>query len=238
MSRFCGGNGSIPALTADELRKPFDKKGILPESLPPMPNGLAADEWVQTYVQQLDASGTLPKSSEAKKVAPNQFGAPEDKDPLATYTETEKQFQELIKAEYCWYESRYFAGLNMFLQSLSNASFRGQNEAVASRLEATRILNQKVTLLTQIVNGIAKYRFGQYTRFQGDINSLNSGLKDRQKQLLEQGTILRKETAAADVHKKMVEYTVEKNKANQNLLTVFGVLNVVAIAMVYYVARS
>lgn len=237
MSRFCGGNGSVPALSAEEIRQVYDN-GVLPISLPSMPNGLATDEWVQQYVQQLDASGSLPKPVEARKVVSNQFGSPEDKDPLATYTEKEKQFQESLKDEYCWYERRYFAALNMFLQSVSNASFRGQTEAVGNRLEAAKTLNQRVTLLTQIVNGIAKYRFSQYARFQGDINSLNNGLKTRQQQLVEQGNILRKETAAADVHKKMVEYTMEKNKANQNLLTVFGVLNVVAIAMVYYIAQS
>lgn len=237
MSRFCGGSGSVPALSPDELRAPF-ADGILPMSLPPMSNGLAGEDWVQQYVQQLDASGRLPKATDAKRVVSNMFGAPEDKDPLAAYTDKEKAFQDAIKAEYCWYERRYFAALDMFLSSVSNASFRGQNEAVNSRLELAKLLNQKVTLLTQIVNGISKFRFAQHTRFQGDINSLNTGLKERQKQLLEQSNILSRETAAADLHKHMVGYTVEKNKANQNLLTLFGVLNIVAIGMVYYIARS
>jgi hypothetical protein len=237
MSRFCGGSGSVPALSVDELRTPF-ADGILPMSLPPMVAGLAAEEWVQQYVQQLDASGRLPKPADPKKVVTNMFGAPEEKDPLAAYTDKEKAFQDAVKAEYCWYERRYFAALDMFLSSVSNASFRGQTEAVSARLEMAKILNQKVTLLTQIVNGIAKFRFQQHTRFQGDINSLNTSLKERQKQLIEQANILSRETAAADLHKNMVSYTVEKNKANQNLLTLFGILNVVAIGMVYYIARS
>jgi len=124
------------------------------------------------------------------------------------------------------------------LSSLQHASFRGQPEGVVGRLDLAKLLNQKVTVLTQIVNGIAKFRFAQQSRFQGDINTLNTSLKERQKQLLEQATILNRETAAADIHKNMVTYTIEKNKANQNLLTVFGLLNVVAIAMVYYVSRS
>jgi hypothetical protein len=237
MSRFCGGTGSVPALSTDELRAPF-ADGILPMSLPPMPNGLAAEEWVQEYVRQLDASGRLPKPAEAKKVVTNMFGSPEEKDPLAEYTDQERAFQEKVKSEYCWYERRYFAALDMFLSSVSNASFRGQTEAVATRLDMAKLLNQKVTLLTQIVNGIAKFRFAQHTRFQGDINALNTGLKERQKQLLEQANILSRETAAADLHKNMVSYTVEKNKANQNMLTLFGILNIVAIGMVYYIAQS
>lgn len=237
MSRFCGGSGSVPSLSQDELRAPF-ADGILPPSLPPMQNGLAAEEWIQQYVQQLDASGRLPKPVEAKKVQSNMFGSPEEKDPLAGYTDKEKAFQDAVKSEYCWYERRYFTALDMFLNSVSNASFRGQTEAVGARLDLAKLLNQKVTLLTQIVNGIAKFRFAQHTRFQGDINNLNSGLKERQKQLLEQANILSRETAAADLHKHMVSYTIEKNKANQNLLTLFGVLNILAIGMVYYIARS
>lgn len=237
MSRFCGGSGSVPALTADELRAPFEN-GILPMSLPPMSNGLASEDWVQQYVQQLDASGRLPKPADAKAVQGNMFGAPEEKDPLASYTDKEKAFQDAVKSEYCWYERRYFTALDMFLNSVSNSSFRGQTEAVGSRLDLAKQLNQKVTLLTQITNGIAKFRFQQHARFQGDINSLNQGLRERQKQLLEQANILSRETAAADLHKHMVSYTVEKNKANQNMLTLFGVLNIVAIGMVYYIARS
>jgi hypothetical protein len=101
-----------------------------------------------------------------------------------------------------------------------------------------RQLNQKVTLMAQITNGIAKYRYSETTQFQNEINSLNENLRQRQKRLLEQNKILRKETAAADLHKEMVRFTVEKNKANTNLLTLFGVLNITALAMIIYIARS
>jgi hypothetical protein len=35
-----------------------------------------------------------------------------------------------------------------------------------------------------------------------------------------------------------VDYTLEKNKANQNLLTLFGILNIVAIGIIYGIASS
>jgi hypothetical protein len=60
----------------------------------------------------------------------------------------------------------------------------------------------------------------------------------RQKQLSEQNEILNRESAAADLHKRMVEYTIEKNKANTNLLTLYGVLNIVALSMIFYIART
>ena len=94
MSRFCGGNGSVPSLSMDELRAPF-ADGILPSSLPQLQNGLASDDWVMQYVQQLDASGRLPKPAEMQKIQSNMFGAPEEKDPLE---ELFNDGDEMVKA--------------------------------------------------------------------------------------------------------------------------------------------
>jgi hypothetical protein len=99
-------------------------------------------------------------------------------------------------------------------------------------------LNAQLILLTQIVNGISKYRYKENVRFQKDINSINERLRQRQGRLQEQRNIYNKETAKADLYKQMVRYTVEKNNANQNLLTLYGVLNVVAIGIIVYLARK
>jgi hypothetical protein len=100
------------------------------------------------------------------------------------------------------------------------------------------MMNQKLTLLTQITNEISKSRYQQSQGLQGQINSVNTNLEQRRKELLEQQEILNRETAAADLHKRMVEYTTEKNKANTNLLTLYGILNITAIAMIFYVSRT
>lgn len=237
MSTFCGGTGGVPSLTVSELRETFTD-GVLPATMPPMTTGLAEEAWVNQYVTQLDQQGRIPKPPQAKDAQSNMFDAPETKDPLAFFTEKERDFQNKLKEEYCFYERRYFSALDSFLQSISNASFRGQPENVSAKLDIARMLNQKVTLFTQVVNGIAKFRYARNAQFQNDINSINSTLKQRQVKLVQQAEILSRESAAADLHKQMVEYTVEKNKANQNLLTLFGVLNIVAFAMVFYVAQS
>jgi hypothetical protein len=63
-------------------------------------------------------------------------------------------------------------------------------------------------------------------------------LEQRRTELLKQQDILSRETATADLHKRMVDYTTEKNKANTNLLTLYGILNITAIAMIFYISRT
>lgn len=238
MSTFCGGTGSIPAMTVAELRETFPN-GILPAGLPPMENGLASEDWVRNYVKQLEQQGRIPSTIKATEVQTNMFDSPETKDPLAEFVNREKALQEQIKNEYCFYEKRYFSALDSFLTSVGDASLRDQaTSTIQARLDITRQLNQKLTLLSQVTNGFSKYRYSETTKFQNDINGLNENLKKRQAKLLEQNKILQKETAAADLHKQMVSYTVEKNKANTNLLTLYGILNITALAMIFYIARS
>jgi hypothetical protein len=243
MSSFCGGTGSIPAMTVQELRQVFQgpnqQPGILPAELPPMQNGLADEAWVRQYVQMLESQGRIPKPPRAADTQSVQFNSPESKNPLAQFVEKDNALQDFIKAEYCFYESRYFAALDSFLSAVSDASLRGQSQAqVQSRLDLARMLNQRLTLLTQITNGISKYRYSASSMFQNDINSLNANMRARQEDLRKQSEILQRETAAADVNKRMVEYTVEKNKANSNLLSLYGILNITALAMIFYIARS
>ena len=238
MSTFCGRTTSVPAFTPTELRATFPN-GLLPASLPPMPNGLASEQTVQQTVQQLIQQGRVPEPGKASDLASNPFGAPEGADPLKAFVTKENALQQTIKSEYCFYESRYFSALDSFLTTVSDASLRGQAaDNVQSRLLTLRQLNQKLIFLTQITNGIAKHRYATSSRFQNEINTLNSRLSARQKQLAEQNEILNRESAAADLHKRMVEYTIEKNKANTNLLTLYGVLNIVALSMIFYIART
>jgi hypothetical protein len=238
MSQFCGGTGSVPAMTPSELNARFSN-GFLPDGMPPMPNGLAEDKWVMEYISRLVSQGRLPNVPSPKTFQSTPFASPESQDPLKRYVAKENSVQTILKKEYCFYEKRYFAALNNFLTAVSNTSIRGQESSVVDQtLNSARALNQKLTLLTQITNGIAKQRYSSTQKMQSEINSINGNLEKRRKELLEQRDILSRESAAADLHKRMVDYTTEKNRANQNLLTLYGILNITAIAMIFYVARA
>ena len=67
---------------------------------------------------------------------------------------------------------------------------------------------------------------------------MNESLRQRKAKLVAQNKILVKETAAADLNKQMVTYTIEKNKANSHLLTYYGILNITALAIIFYISRS
>jgi hypothetical protein len=239
MSRFCGGTGSVPAFTDQEINARFTD-GIMPEGLPPMPNGLADQAWISTYVQRLQNDlGKLPQPPRLSEMQSAPFNSPDAKAPLDDFVKKENALYESIKQEYCFYESRYFSALDRFLSTLANNSLRSEPDtAVQARLNTTLVLNQKVTLMTQLTNGIAQFRYQQAANYNPEINKINSKLQTRQKTLIEQRDILTRETAAADLHKRMVEYTTEKNRANQNLLSLYGILNITAIAMIFYIART
>lgn len=241
MSSFCaaGKTASIPSYTDTELAQNYPD-GILPDlTSVQLTDGLASDTWLQSQINQLEINKRIPITTEIKNVASVPFDAPDAKDPLNEYVTKENDFVEKLKAEYCWYESRYFAALDRFLQTVADASLRNdKTAAVQARLDVARKLNQKLNVLTQLTNAISKYRYKTTAKFQQDINSVNENLKKRGEQLQEQAKIMEKETAAADLHKRMVEYTVEKNKVNNNLLSLYAVLNVVALGMIFYIART
>jgi hypothetical protein len=109
---------------------------------------------------------------------------------------------------------------------------------VDSRLNQVISINQKLILLSQIINQLSLSRYNSSQKYQKDINSLNETLRGKQEKLQEQRKILTKENASLDVNKRMVEYTSEKNRANNNLLAIYAALNVVAIAMIFYISKS
>jgi hypothetical protein len=232
------GSTSVPSFTTEELRASFSG-GLLPSSLPTMENGLATANEIQNQISNLVTQGKLPTPPTIQRLQKAPFGSPDSNNPLLEYVTKSNTVDDTLKNEYCFYEGRYFTSLNNFLTSLGSNSLGGdQNSIITGHLDMTRTLNKKLTYLTQLANAIAKKRYEDTQGFQTDINSSNTNIISQQEKLLKQRDILSKETASADLYKRMVEYTTEKNRANQNLLVMYGILNVTALAMIFYVARS
>jgi hypothetical protein len=240
MSSFCGGTGSAPSFTPSELREQFPGGIMQAIGTPANPDssGLVDESWIQQTIQTLETSGIIPKPTPASKTVSTPYDSPEATDPLATYVSKDRSLQDKIKSEYCFYERRYFSALDSFLQSVSDSSMKGKAVDVNAKLDIVKQLNRTLNIFTQIVNGISKHRYSKNVQFQTDINNINGNLRDRKVKLDEQSAILNKETASVDLYKRMVNYTLEKNNANQNLLTLYGVLNIVALACIVYIART
>lgn len=234
MSTFCGLTG-VPSFTTSEIQATFTN-GILPSQMPPMTKGLATSAWVQDYIRTLESSGRLPIPTRASDLATATFSSPESQDPLALYVQKENAFQTKLKQEYCFYEARYAAALNDFLSSVAMTT--SKPEQVTQKLQLARRLNEKLSLLTQIADGVTKYRNQVSRSMQQSVNSVNTAMQARREELLDQQEILSSESAGAELSRRMSEYAKEKAKANNNLLSLYGVLNIVALAMIFYIARS
>jgi hypothetical protein len=50
--------------------------------------------------------------------------------------------------------------------------------------------------------------------------------------------VLKQEDAAGILHKRMVEFTQEKNLSANNLLSLYGFLNLVALGLLVYISRT
>ena len=235
---FCG-NSTPAAMTAYQLSAPYPN-GILPSTLPELDaNGFVNSATLDQMVQTLQDSGSLPKPPAVKDTSSVPFDSPDSADPMNTYTRKEATFQQSIKAEYCFYETAYFSALDTFLNSLANSSMNQQpGQNVQGNLSLAQQTNKRLTIFTQLVNAIAKKRYDESQGMQNQINNLNDGFQKRGIALAEQAKILNKESASADVHKRMADYTIEKNKANNNLLTLYCLLNISAIAMLIYISRA
>jgi hypothetical protein len=244
MSTFCGGNGNIPAMTVSEITAPYSppsgSTAFLPTSMPTMnDDGFIEEGWLQQYIQSLQSSGILPTPPPLRNLEKNPSGAPDAVDPLAIYTAKMKVIASRIKGEYCFYEKAYFAAVDRFLQSVSDASLgtKGSGD-VQPNLDFARNANHRVTVFTQVVNAISKFNYAQTQNWSMEINIMNAQFAKNAAALKEQADILNKSTAAADLNKRMISYTLEKNKANTNLLSLYTVLNASAIAMLIYISRS
>jgi len=227
MSTFCGGSTSVPSFTLTELKA--DYPGGILQSVD-LSSINDSDQWIQITVKKLEDANIIPKPK---------FGrTPDSVDSLDDYSKDDSILQESIKREYCFYETRYFSALDSFLQSISNASISGKSVDVNSKLQITKELNSKLIVFTQLINGISKYRYSNRLQLSKDNSSINKKLQERKQHISEQAKILHSDSATIDVYNRMIEYTKEKNRANQNLLTLYGILNIVAVGIVVYIARN
>jgi len=227
MSTFCGGSTSVPSFTSTELKAEYPGGILQSVNISSISD---SDSWIQSTIKKLEAANVIPKPKFGK--------TPDSIDSLEEYARDDSKLQDSIKREYCFYETRYFSALDSFLQSVSSASMTGKSVDVNSKLQITKELNAKLIAFTQLVNGISKYRYSNMAQLGSKNSSINRNLQQRKERISEQAKILNSENATVDVYNRMNEYTKEKNRANQNLLTLYGILNIVAIGIIVYIARK
>lgn len=159
-----------------------------------------------------------------------------DASGLAAFRSSETAFMTSINEEYCHYYIRYTYALDRLFTALAAAT--PVQSDINNYLEKSKVLNRKLNDLTLIVSAIASRRNQDASGNNSAIRTLNSQISSYEAQLNAQRDILNREGGSADLYKEMMRYTEEKARATNNMLSLYTFLNVFAIGMLFYVARS
>jgi hypothetical protein len=162
---------------------------------------------------------------------------------LETVGQQESQTMTALQSEFCFYYVRYKFALEDLFETLSRTSAASsltdaQRRTIETKITNAKNLNIKLNDMIQLTNSIAVKRSSEMRDQNLTINMLNENIKDVYTRLQRQNEILRKEDSITELRKRMVDFTEEKNQSAVNLLSLYGFLNLVALGLLFYVARS
>jgi len=230
--------------TTSELQATFPGSVLPSGPSRTTPDRLMTEDALKTHIASLKSAGVIPVRPIMEQL-PSGTDANDPNTPLARYIQADNAFLNKIKAEFCFYEGRYRVALNTLLDNVASASLPSASGATANSqrqfeiyLPITKKLNEKLNDITQLANAVAIERYKLSRSDNQDINKINAQLASRAEELKAQQKILSSDVSKAELHKRMVEYTKEKNNATTNLLTLYAVLNIVAIGALVILART
>jgi hypothetical protein len=142
-------------------------------------------------------------------------------------------FNADVKTTYCVYQNLYRNSLNDLFLNLSTASTidSGKNTRAIT-------LAKKIIIILAGINRIERYLREKSSSFITSITSKNIDIDTNTDKLKEQIRVLESKSSDADLYKRMVEYTEEKNKAHRNLLSLYAMLNIVGLGLIFYIAKE
>ena len=217
------------SLTDSELNQAFDN--VL---LPSTPNGssdrdgngMLTANAVSSILQTLKTSNAIPVATASNAEA---------------YVARQTEFLRKVKAEYCFYDSRYKFCLEKLFAAVRQGYQNNSREAetlIQKYLLSTQTFNQRVNDLTQIMNAITEDGLRASNNINQDIKDFNAKIQEQKKKLAEQRALITSSQATTTIRKQMVKYTEEKARRSDNLLKMYGFLNVVAIGLLVYIYRA
>lgn len=150
------------------------------------------------------------------------------------------KYRKFVTDQYCFYNRMLKYADSSLFKSTSNMDVTPNSPIVNNKFNVVQNLKYKLVILSEI----ARLTFVDNVKLLSkNIPPVLEGFMARTpnataEDVNKQYDILTKETLRQEKNKRLIEYTVEKNNANQNLLTLFGVLNVLAIGIIYKIASS
>jgi hypothetical protein len=222
---------SQTSFTQTELTAPYTAS---PALLPTTPNGssdrestgMLKDSVVSSIVSSLKNSGVIPTPTPTNS---------------EQYISKQKTFITNVKAEYCYYESRYKYALNQLFTAIAAGypTSNTTNQAtIRSYLVTTQDFNKRLNDLTQIINQTVSVMLSTSSDVDSEITQYNTQIQEKQRRLDEQNRIINSNEAGMKIKKDMVKYTEEKARNTNNLLNLYSFLNVVTIGLLVYVYKA
>ena len=175
-----------------------------------------------------------------RKIVPAHPSNGADSETIRAYVDGLNTLKDNAKAEYCYYFSRYKYAISQLFTNIANATAgsTSSEQLINTLLERAIRLNRRLTDMTQIVNAITVDQYSTAQTLDNQINNLNGELGGQFEKLQNQANILRSEAPVVEIKKRMVEYTKEKAKSQDNLLSLYFFLDVVALGILFYVYKA
>jgi hypothetical protein len=167
-------------------------------------------------VQSLTSAGIIPDN---KKLVDDQIAV-------------DSQFYKTVSLEYCYYENRYTYLLKKYLKLLMS-DIQSDLQMAQSVNGSVVDLNKKLQSLLEIMNFISNDRAKRVDGYREHLKSGNVIVNSNLDKLTALKTQLGQGNLKLTTQKEMQKFTEEKNRALRVQITVFAVLNVVALGVVY-----
>lgn len=202
-------------------------------------NGIILPDAMNRYIESLVSAKRLPASPNLNSAVAADFN------PVTDYAAKMKVVITQLRTEFCYYDSRYRFAINKWMNLITDGTYRqeanatGQlNQNIQKYVNISGQLNEKMNLLIQLTRAISNSQYSSSRDKQEEIELLNTQFNERYASTQAQATKLSDLTNVEGTRKRMVEYTQEKARATDNLLSLYAFLNVVALGVLVYVYKS
>ncbi len=220
-------SGKTPTCTTAELSTLY-KNSVIPSNINIDSNGIINKESLKSYIETMmrDRGISQPAFDTATK---------EKMDEVTVFNDKINVFFEELKKEYDFYDARYRYSVDKLINSIvDNATA----ESVNSYKNLAKEFNKKLNILIQIAQGASEYSYANAFSNESKIQEMNATLNERAAVIKKHSAVLQKNLSNMELRKQMVEYTQEKARATENLLSLYFVLNVFAIGALLYVYKA
>ncbi len=105
-------------------------------------------------------------------------------------------------------------------------------------LEKAQLLNLKLNDFTQITSSLTSNINTSSTTLQKEVDKFNEHIQAQKVKLNKQNKPISSTEGAIKIKKEMVKYTEEKARHSDNLLKLYGFLNIVVVGLLVYIYKA